>query len=59
MGDAITDMQAAQAAGVQGVIVRTGRGERELARYAGAPWFDAADDLLDAFATIQSIRFAA
>jgi D-glycero-D-manno-heptose 1,7-bisphosphate phosphatase len=59
VGDAITDMQAAQAAGVGSVIVRTGRGERELARYAGEPWFDIADDLLDAFATIQSLRIAA
>jgi D-glycero-D-manno-heptose 1,7-bisphosphate phosphatase len=59
VGDAITDMQAAQAAGVEGVIVRTGRGERELARHAGEAWFDIADDLLDAFAAIQSLRFVA
>ncbi len=59
VGDALTDMQAAQAAGVGSVIVRTGRGERELARYAGEPWFDIADDLLDAFAAIQSLRLAA
>jgi D-glycero-D-manno-heptose 1,7-bisphosphate phosphatase len=59
VGDAITDMQAAQAAGVQSVLVRTGRGERELERYAGDVWFDIADDLLDAFATFQSYRITA
>ena len=56
VGDAITDMQAAQAAGVQSVLVRTGRGERELVRYNGDCWFDIADDLLDAFAAFQSFR---
>jgi D-glycero-D-manno-heptose 1,7-bisphosphate phosphatase len=59
VGDAVTDMQAAQAAGVQSVMVRTGRGERELAGYAGEPWFDVADDLLDAFAAFQSFRITA
>jgi D-glycero-D-manno-heptose 1,7-bisphosphate phosphatase len=45
VGDAITDMQAAQAAGVSSVLVRTGRGAREFAAFSGQPWFDVADDL--------------
>lgn len=45
IGDAITDMQAAQAAGVSSVLVRTGRGAREFAAFTGQPWFDVADDL--------------
>jgi histidinol-phosphate phosphatase family protein len=56
VGDAITDMQAAQAAGVQCALVRTGRGESQLARCNGERWFDVADDLLDAFAAFQSFR---
>ncbi len=56
VGDAITDMQAAQAAGVQSVMVRTGRGERELSHCNSDMWFDIADDLLDAFAAFQSFR---
>lgn len=59
IGDALTDMQAAQAAGVQCALVRTGRGERELARCNGDLWFDVADDLLDAFAAFQSFRITA
>lgn len=59
VGDALTDMQAAQAAGVQCALVRTGRGESELARCNGDNWFDVADDLLDAFAAFQSFRITA
>lgn len=59
VGDALTDMQAAQAAGVQCALVRTGRGERELARCNDDRWFDVADDLLDAFAAFQSFRITA
>lgn len=59
VGDAITDMQAAQAAGVQCALVRTGRGESQLARCNDEKWFDVADDLLDAFAAFQSFRITA
>ncbi len=59
VGDAISDMRAAQAAGVHCALVRTGRGAGELARCNGEMWFDVADDLLDAFAAYQSFRIAA
>lgn len=45
IGDAITDMQAAQAAGVAGMMVRTGRGMRELAAFKDSFWFSVEDDL--------------
>ncbi len=45
IGDAITDMQAARAAGVRGILVKTGRGLSELRAFADVPWFDVADDL--------------
>jgi histidinol-phosphate phosphatase family protein len=48
VGDAITDMQAAQAAGVSSILVRTGRGDREFAAFNDRPWFDVADDLRQA-----------
>lgn len=49
IGDAITDMQAAQAAGVRAILVKTGRGALESQAFAGAMWFDLADDLACAF----------
>jgi histidinol-phosphate phosphatase family protein len=52
IGDAITDMQAAQAAGVSSILVRSGRGEREFAAFTGQPWFDVADDLRQAVDTL-------
>lgn len=48
IGDAITDMQAAQAAGAQAVLVKTGRGADELRAFSGATWFEVADDLAHA-----------
>jgi histidinol-phosphate phosphatase family protein len=48
VGDAITDMQAAQAAGVSSILVRTGRGDYEFAAFGGQPWFDVANDLRQA-----------
>ena len=45
IGDAITDMEAARAAGVSATMVRTGRGARELAAFTHTTWFSVADDL--------------
>ena len=42
LGDSIRDIQAAQAAGATGILVRTGKGERSLAAIATTP----ADDPL-------------
>jgi len=52
VGDAITDMQAARAAGVDATLVRTGRGERELAAFTGQAWFNVAHNLYDALSPI-------
>jgi D-glycero-D-manno-heptose 1,7-bisphosphate phosphatase len=51
IGDAITDMGAARAAGVRGVLVKTGRGARELDSFCQTghdAWFDVVDTLEDA-----------
>jgi histidinol-phosphate phosphatase family protein len=56
VGDAITDMQAAQSAGVSGILVRTGRGQRELDTFAGQPWFDIAGDLCHAIEMLYQIN---
>jgi D-glycero-D-manno-heptose 1,7-bisphosphate phosphatase len=47
VGDSIVDMQAAQAAGAQFMLVKTGKGQRTLAQYPelNIPFFD---DLYDA-----------
>jgi len=46
IGDAMTDMQAAEAAGVKGILVLTGRGPKQV-RKAGlegsSPWLVVAD----------------
>jgi D-glycero-D-manno-heptose 1,7-bisphosphate phosphatase len=54
IGDNITDMQAARAAGVRGVLVRTGLGAAQLRTFADAPWFDIADTVADALAFIAA-----
>jgi D-glycero-D-manno-heptose 1,7-bisphosphate phosphatase len=54
VGDAVTDMQAARAAGVRGVLVRTGRGVAERLALEGEPWFTDADNLEDAIAPLFS-----
>lgn len=52
-GDALRDMQAARAAGVRGVLVRTGKGAQEEARVrANDPHALVADDLAAATASI-------
>jgi D-glycero-D-manno-heptose 1,7-bisphosphate phosphatase len=46
VGDALTDLQAAKAAGVRGVLVRTGRGAAEewlLMKQIGPRWPVVAD----------------
>lgn len=48
IGDAVTDMQAARAAGVKSMLVKTGRGRNELAAFSGDAWFGNADHLHDA-----------
>jgi histidinol-phosphate phosphatase family protein len=55
IGDAITDMQAAQAAGVRGILVKTGRGEVELNSFDGVAWFEVADDLAHAIAQVSQL----
>ena len=55
IGDAITDMEAARAAGVSATMVRTGRGERELAAFNYTTWFSVADDLGAALAQANRI----
>lgn len=61
VGDAITDMQAARAAGADAVLVKTGRGERELAAFGNQDerlWFRVSNDLLDAIALTPFIQIA-
>lgn len=48
VGDAITDMKAAHAAGVRAMLVKSGRGASELQSFSGRAWFDVAGDLADA-----------
>jgi D-glycero-D-manno-heptose 1,7-bisphosphate phosphatase len=46
IGDAVTDMQAADAAGVKGILVLTGRGQEQVSRASledSLPWPVAAD----------------
>lgn len=53
VGDAYTDMQAAQAAGVRGILVRTGRGAvQETLLPPASPW-PVVNNLLEAAAMIQ------
>jgi D-glycero-D-manno-heptose 1,7-bisphosphate phosphatase len=54
IGDNLTDMQAARAAGVRGVMVRTGLGATQLRTFADAPWFAIADTVADALAFIAA-----
>jgi D-glycero-D-manno-heptose 1,7-bisphosphate phosphatase len=56
IGDAITDMQAARAAGVHGILVKTGRGLTELCSFVGTPWFDIARDLADVAESLVQIE---
>ncbi|MFC1463341.1 MAG: D-glycero-alpha-D-manno-heptose-1,7-bisphosphate 7-phosphatase [Candidatus Brachytrichaceae bacterium NZ_4S206] len=56
IGDAITDMEAARAAGVRGILVMTGRGQSEWRAFTGAPWFDVADDLACAIELLAPIE---
>jgi D-glycero-D-manno-heptose 1,7-bisphosphate phosphatase len=52
IGDALSDMQAARNAGVRGILVRSGRGERELAKLEEPMWFEVAHDLAEAVESI-------
>jgi D-glycero-D-manno-heptose 1,7-bisphosphate phosphatase len=54
IGDNITDMQAARAAGVRGILVLTGLGDAQLRTFADAPWFTIADTVADALAFIAA-----
>jgi D-glycero-D-manno-heptose 1,7-bisphosphate phosphatase len=56
IGDALTDMQAARNAGVRGILVRTGRGERDLAMLDEPIWFEVAHDLAEAVEFISLRR---
>ncbi|BCX03889.1 MAG: D,D-heptose 1,7-bisphosphate phosphatase [Candidatus Roseilinea sp.] len=56
IGDAITDMEAARAAGVRGILVMTGRGLSEWCTFADTPWFDVADDLACAVELLAPIE---
>jgi histidinol-phosphate phosphatase family protein len=56
IGDALTDMQAARNAGVRGILVRTGRGKRDLAKLDEPIWFEVANDLAEAVESI-SLRY--
>ncbi len=56
IGDAITDMQAARAASVRGILVTTGRGLSEWRAFADAPWFDVADDLACAIESLAPLE---
>lgn len=53
IGDAITDMQTARAAGVRGILVRTGQGVIELERCTQPVWFGIVDDLSAALSSIH------
>ncbi len=54
VGDAITDLQAARAAGVQGILVRTGRGEHQARLLDRQDAFLVVADLEAALVGIQS-----
>jgi histidinol-phosphate phosphatase family protein len=52
IGDNITDMQAARAAGTRCILVRTGLGAEQIGKRADAIWFPIADTLPHALAMI-------
>jgi D-glycero-D-manno-heptose 1,7-bisphosphate phosphatase len=56
IGDAITDMQAAEAAGVQGILVLTGRGRSQARKISDAPSWPMAADLGSAIDYILNDR---
>jgi D-glycero-D-manno-heptose 1,7-bisphosphate phosphatase len=56
IGDKLADMEFARAAGLRGILVRTGKGCEELARCQDPHWFSVADDLAAAVAMIMAER---
>jgi D-glycero-D-manno-heptose 1,7-bisphosphate phosphatase len=54
IGDNLTDMQAARAAGVRGILVRSGLGTAQLGTFTDAAWFEIVDTVADAVAFIAA-----